>query len=369
MGKKLAAFLGMCVISVTAAAGSAPADELVLVNGERLLGSFKHMQEGTVSFESETLGALTIPANKIRRLAVDTPRQAQIANGVSITVSAYETDTDTVKLTRPDVSAPVLVKRGDIISIDPPPQPTIAFSGDISSGIVDTHGSSSSTNANMDANLTIRTARQRLILDARWFYGREKEKRRGAPGGSRYVETDRNYNAGARYDYFLTKKLYSYLGTRYKRDTINDLRYRLVNSAGLGYQWVETSALKFSTDTGLALYKEKYVSRVKNPLYIPGGTQPKTLKETRRLDDLAWQAGTALEWRINTRFALIGQALYTQSIEGGQDYFLSTESELRLFLTKAFYCNLKTIFEYDNSPGADSDSTETKHIFGLGWSF
>jgi len=369
MKQLMHALLLVYSVATVCTAGNVRADELVLNNGERLLGTLTTMQDKKLSFESDMLGPLSISMDKVRRIAVGTPRETLLADGTVVKAAIIDIRDTNGNIELPGEAAALRVQRDQITAISPPPPPKIVFSGNISTGIVDTHGSSSSTKANLDARLTIRTARQRLNLDARWFYGREKDDTPRAGGGSRYTVTDRNYSAGARYDYFITKKIYSYLGTRYKRDTINDLKYRLVNSTGLGYQWVETTGLKFSTDAGLAQYKEKYISRVNNPLYVPGGTQPRTIRKSRRVDALAWQAGTALDWRINSRFGMLSQARYTQSFEDSRDYFLTTETELRLFLTRSFYSNLKTIFEYDNTPGADSSSTETKYIFGLGWSF
>jgi putative salt-induced outer membrane protein YdiY len=363
----IAALLLICSLAFTCAADTVHADELILTNGERLIGTLITMEDGTINFESDMLGTIKVPLNKVRRLSVENPQDLHTADDKVLSFSAVEIADETGRIEAPGSGLTQLIRLEEITAINPPVQPKIKFSGNIASGLVDTHGSSSSTKANMSADLTIRTERQRLTLDTRWFYGREKERTTGA--GSRYIETDKNYTAGARYDYFLTKKFYGYIGIRYKRDSVADLKYRLVNSTGLGYQWFETTAFKFSTDAGIAQYKEKYVSRVNNPVYVPGGTQPKTLKKTRRVDDLAWQTGMALDWRVNSRLALLSQIRHTQSFEDSRDYYLSTETELRLFLTKSFYSNLKTIFEYDNTPGADSNSTESKHIFGLGWSF
>jgi hypothetical protein len=305
----------------------------------------------------------------VRHLSVGDPMAMQLKTGESIRASSVDIDNATGAIGLTNALEPLFVAVQDISAINPPVKPKVAFSGSITAGFTDTHGSTSSLKSNVDANLTIRTARQRLRLQGLYVYGREDNPNRRQPGARDKIETDKNVSVSAKYDYFFSKRVYAYLSSSYKRDPIANLKYRLISSSGLGFQWIETPALKISTDAGVALYKEKYYSRTRNPLFGEEEDQPRFFRNVTRQDDVAWQAGMNAEWRLNTRLALLANAQYTESFDDRDSYFLKAEGETRVFLTRAFYSSFKALLEYDNTPGPDGVSTETKYILGLGWSF
>jgi hypothetical protein len=360
----MALVLALAVLSAPVISRS---DELVLKNGERLIGRLKTMEKGTITFASDMLGELKIPLHSVRRLVAGAAML--VAGGEEVQALSFEADNATATLQVAEEPYVQPVPLASITAINPPVRPKIAVSGNITAGFTDTHGSTSSLKSNLDAGLTIRTVRQRLRLQALYIYGREDNPNRRQPGARDTIETDKNFSASAKYDFFFSKRIYAYLSSSYKKDPLADLEYRLISSSGLGYQWIERPALSISTDAGVAWFKEKYYSRTRNPLFGVEDDQPRFFRNIARQDDAAWQAGMNAEWRLNTRLALLASAQYTESLDDREDYFLKADGELRLFLTRAFFSSLKALFEYDNSPGPDSVSTETKYILGLGWSF
>ena len=88
-----------------------------------------------------------------------------------------------------------------------------------------------------------------------------------------------------------------------------------------------------------------------------------------RSDDISLQFGYNYLWEPNQNTVVLANLSYTPAINEFSDYVLTFDAELRISITKSFYSSFKYILDYDSEPGADSDSTDTEYIIGLGWDF
>jgi len=124
------------------------------------------------------------------------------------------------------------------------------------------------------------------------------------------------------------------------------LDYRLITGSGLGYQWIDEEHMKFSTDAGLALLKEKYTSRVNDPTDNDEDEDGifRQIKNVTRSDDLSLQLGYNYFWEPNQNTIVLSNMIYTPAVEDFSDYFLTFDAELRLAITKIFFTVVLDLF-------------------------
>lgn len=362
----------LCILLSTCAV-PLHADEIVFGNGERVIGTFVQAQGGTIVFQSEMMGELSIDQQRVARLTVTAPVTLHLRDGRVLTGTSFRlSDTEAIVSVTDGPPQGEVLARADIAAINPPTPPPVVWSGSLSAGFTSTHGSSFSENGSVDFSLSRRSRKHRFTLKGIYLYGREENPDAdNGPDEKDEITTEENFTLKAKYDYFFTEKFFGYLRGSYKKDHIADLDYRIIAGTGAGYQWFESERFKLSTGTGIALLKEKYTTRVYLP--IEEGEEdedgPRYVNEVERKDDLSWEFDGSTEWRIYDGVTFLGNVTWTPSMEDLSDYFLTADAELRTKMIKSFYSSFKVILDYDSTPGEDSDSTETKYILGLGWSF
>ena len=93
----------------------------------------------------------------------------------------------------------------------------------------------------------------RILIQGDYTYGHHKDD----SAGDCSTTTDRWSNQD-KYDYFLSRKWYAYIGTRLEHDGVADLYLRATPGARAGYQWVETNKTKFNTELGASWVYQRY---------------------------------------------------------------------------------------------------------------
>ena len=156
----------------------------------------------------------------------------------------------------------------------------------------------------------------------------------------------------AKYDYYFTKKFYGYLDGKYETDKIAELDRRVILGGGVGYQWIESDKINFSTDIGLASRYEKY------------DNDPESSTE------FSAQLGYYFDWQLRDNLTFIHETTFYPSFESFSDeYYLSTYAQLKYQMSERIFASMKAILDYDKTPAVGTGSTDTKYIFGIGMNF
>ena len=334
------------MLCIAGLAQSVYADEIIFINGDRLTGKIDHVLEGKLVFKSDVIGKVTIEMSKIQTFSTDAP------------VSVYLKD-DNVLLQKIESSEPgkftiagagiVKAQAFDfsaISSINPPPKPEPKWTGNISAGLTSTHVNTKTDNISASANLSKRTEKDRTKLSADYAKARQKD-----PDTGEKNTTEDWWRSKAKYDYFLTKKLYGYLDGRYEKDAIAQLDRRVIVGSGGGYQWIESEDMNFSTEAGLASLYEKFED------------------QTDSNSEISVQAGYNFDKRLMKNVRFINELTYYPSTEQLSDYFLTSTAEVRANFTETMFTNFKVIFGYDATPAIGTGATDVKYIWGIGYNF
>lgn len=322
------------------------ADEVYLVNGDRITGKVKTLLDGKLTVESDLAGTVTIDVNSVATLKTDEPVEVLLKNGTGFKQLlkkakkgkfAIEGD-ETLKAQDFDITA--------ISSVNPPPKPIPKWHGDISGAIVSTHGNTNVDTQNISINLHKRTENDRTLLSTDYIRGKQKNPDTGVK-----EITQDEWKMRGKYDYFFTKKLFGFLEGRYERDRIAELDRRVVVGTGVGYQWVESEPFNFSTEAGIASVYEKYDNQTDSDSQVSA------------------QFGYHLDKKFNETFMFINDLTYYPGLEKFSDYLLTTTAEIRAKITEQFFTNFKVVFDYDSTPAQGAGNTDVKYILGVGVKF
>ena len=330
------------------------ADVVTFKNGDRLTGKIKQLVDGNMVFASEQLGDVNIDISKIETFTTDEPIEIHLADG---TVIKSKTDGTapgrlTIEKTATITQQNIAIEK--IAAINPPPEPLPKWNGDITAGFSSSHGNTSTQNGTLSGTLKRRSEKDRIKLHTLYTLGRTR-----SPNESKRTTIEESLTLGGKYDYFFTEKFYGYTSGSFKKDHIADLDYRLIGGAGVGYQWVESEKISFSTDAGMAELCEQYTTK----------NESTGQKETEKTDQLSMQFGYNLDWIINNKLTFSHNVNYYPSTKGPSSYFLNAEAEMRAAFTEKMFGSLKVVMDYDSTTADDVKTTDMKYIAGVGWTF
>ena len=289
--KKIAAFL----IMIFCISGSANADEILFKNNERLIGTIVRMENAKVVFKSELAGEVEVDLAQVKSLTTKSIMKLHLNDGSIVRCSDIKANEAGLTIKGSGVESIVL---NDIKAINPRVIPDVEWKGNITAGFNSTNGNTYNEQANISINVVRRSKKTRLRIDGIYLAARDEDSSTGDKKTS-----EENFTLKSKYDYFFSKKLFGYLSGSLKKDHIADLDYRTIYGCGLGYQWIEEESLKFSTDAGQALLKEKYTSKIDG-----------TSQVTRR-DDLSLQFSYNYLWKPNQITVILSNMSYTPAID------------------------------------------------------
>jgi putative salt-induced outer membrane protein YdiY len=332
----LAALVFSAVLWCLAGAVTARADEVYLTNGDRLTGDIVKMEEGTVTLRTDYGGTVSIDWTRVHRVHADRP----------LTVQRRETReenswTDFLYRERPTVSATDLgagaaIPLDDVVAINPPPP--IQYHGTITAGGNNTQGNTNTTAINASTRWTIRADRHRVLLEGKYNYGEVGRR-----------VTVRNSLGSAKYDFFLTPKVFVDASTLFEKDTFQSLILRTTSGAGMGYQFLDTKRHTLAAALGFAYVHENYTNQ-----------------------DIT--QAPSVRWGVRWEYALIPDriALFHKH-EGYRDFGSRNATRVlagqgvRITLSDKLYVNFEYDFRYNGAPAPGRERTDEAFIIGIGY--
>jgi len=216
---------------VVAAAVSRPvpcaADEVQLKNGDRLSGTVQVLEAGTLKFKTAH-GDLSIAWPEVTALTVDDPILVRAPDGQVTTQAGGPID----------IAAAAALTR---------PEPPIVWSGGANAGFLQAGGNTDVNSLRLDGEAVARAAANRYTVGA--SVNRAEDTGR---------ETARNASLSARYDRFVSERVFLNGNTIFTNDRFRDLDLRTAVGAGLGYQALDTAMTKLSVEGGLGYVNENF---------------------------------------------------------------------------------------------------------------
>jgi putative salt-induced outer membrane protein YdiY len=322
------------------------ADEVYLVNGDRISGKITSLADGKLTVESDLAGKLTVDLNNVSTLKTNEPIDIHLKDGTGFRKQISKSENGRFAVSGDQTLANQDFNVASIVAINPPEKELPKWHGNISGALTSTHGNTNINTRSLSVNLNRRSEIDRTLLTTDYLYG----KQRNPATGQKEVTQD-EWRARGQYDYFFSKKFFGFIDTRYEKDRIAELQRRVVVGVGGGYQWVESEPFNFSTQAGIASRYETYTNGT------PSSSQ------------MSVQLGYHVDKKLGKIFTAINDLTYYPSLKNSSDYFLTTTGELRAKLTEVIFANFKVVFDFDSTPANGKGKTDVKYILGLGVTF
>jgi putative salt-induced outer membrane protein YdiY len=299
------------------------ADEIHLVNGDRITGKFIKMEDNQLIFETDYAGQVTINWQKVAQLITDTPVKAILRDGKILETTDLN---DNTLVAYPEKKEKNEFSLTQIKAINSEQKPSFKITARVNAGMEIERGNTDSDDLHIDGEFIARAEKYRVTVGGEL----DKEKSSGDT-------TDENWLAYGKYDYFLTAKWFLYFNTLLEHDKFADLDLRSTVGVGPGYQFFESPELNLFVSAGPAYVSEDFIEAGHDNFY-------------------------AAQWLIGYDqyfFKKFVQLFHRQngyiSLEDSENWLIETRQGLRFPIYKGFTATVQYSYDYENDPAPDAE--------------
>tara|TARA_R110001599_G_scaffold8651_5_gene42015 strand:- start:49339 stop:50379 length:1041 start_codon:yes stop_codon:yes gene_type:complete len=253
--KRIFHSLRPAVVAVALAAGALSgnaiaADEIVLKNGSRILGTVTGVRDGVVTVDTEFAGTLKVQQDQVESLSSSEPIVLKLADGTVVEESSLRVEEETLLLASDN--APVATYPLAELAISNP-QPWelgqgYRWKGQVSLALEMQRGNTDTDELDYGIESIWRSLEDRYTLR---FDGEEDE----ANG----IKNAENWTALGKYDRFLEGPLYWGVNASAEHDKFSDLDLRYYVGPYIGRQFHERPLLTLSAEVGGVYVDEDFI--------------------------------------------------------------------------------------------------------------
>ena len=317
--------------------GPTAADEIMLENGSRIVGTVTGLAGEDLTIASDYAKPIMIKKDKVTRITTDAPLELHLNNGEVLKGRLRTGNDGRFLVDREPGREAIGIDWREVAAINPPPvkqwQGSVGLAGNYQTGNTDRSALS------FGAEAVRRGERDRFGI--RLLYGIAEEDS---------VMTSRSAFGALKYDYFFTKNFYGYLGVELLNDKFKDLNLRAVVGPGVGYQLWDDPVKALGLEAGIAYFSE----------------------DLRQGEDKRWLTARLagnLMYRFSSLLVFTDQLVLYPSLESFSDFKLRNEAALATALGSGWSLKLANILDYDNHPPAGVKKTDSNFIVGLQYAF
>ncbi len=171
--------------------------------------------------------------------------------------------------------------------------------------------------------------------------------------GSTYTDDERTVG-NAKFDVNVKERFdgfFVYGSVNGKHDGFADLKYRFVESLGLGTYLVDEDALKFSVEGGFAYVEEKI------------GSEKEDYPALRLAERVDWKPG----WAEGVSFYETAALLW--DLDDTDHYLVAAEAGADVPLAGSLSLVLKAAVDYNSDPGSGVEKTDRKVLAQIAYTF
>lgn len=317
-------------------------DVVVLKNGDTISGSIVHLLEGVLTVRTEYSKEVKIEAAKIRSLATSKPVTVELVDGEVLKGRLQAGAEGRIVVVSDLAGKTIEIEMAKVKAINPPPVVPAKYRGAVAVGATLSEGNTDRFTFAVSAEAERRTADDRISFRFLFNYAEEAD-----------VRTARNLFAGLKYDYFFSKQFYAYLEGSLFSDTFKDLELRATASVGVGYQWIETEELAFSTEAGIAYLSNNF-------------------DESEDISEVAMRLAANFRWKITDGITFTDAFVVFPFREGGE-ILVRNEASLAIglgnWLGGTWALKFANIIDFDSNPSDDFKRTDVLWLLALQYTF
>lgn len=314
------------------------AGEIRLENGDRLTGEIVKMDAEVIVIKTVYAGKLSVKRDQVVCVKTTKEHTFLLESKKVVTGRAECSSGGLLEIVNDQTKTSETLALADLKAINPPPG--VRWKGNVVAGGSMASGNTDSRGANGSAMLQFRADRHRGTVRAKGNYNETSD-----------VIDVQNASGSLKYDYFLSKKLFTYGQVLIEHDKFQDLDLRYTLGPGLGYQFIESSDISLFAEAGISYVNEK-----------------RAVSENQDYASGRWSMG--FDWQIipdRLKFFHLHEG-YVR-MEAPDDFFFRSQQGFRLPLVQSFYTTLEFDYDYNNRPAPGTKNSDRRYIFGLTYEF
>ena len=337
MGMTLTSFARTAAFSVTAFCAAVTwADEVSFKNGDRVSGDILSMDDSVLVLKTLYAGDIKINRKEIQNISSTKPLTLHTKDASQLRGIVSSPAPDQVAVTSGEFGATAPIPLSSIVAINPPP--LVSYSGMVNLGGTMTKGNTDTKAVNGSALFSLRADRHRFGIEGKYNYGELSHKL-----------TVRNSLAALKYDFFITKRVYTSTSATFEQDTFQDINLRSSLAQSLGYQFLDTKRTQLSAEIGIGYVDEDHKIGVDHD-------------------------GAAGRWAVNFNRVLIADRLiFFHRQEGFLDvkkpnaWRVRADQGFRVPVYKQFSMNIEYDIKYNSNPTPGFKKTDQIYIVGVSY--
>ncbi len=317
------------------------ADVLIMKNGDQITGQVLKQAQQVLEFKTPYAGTIKVNWDEVSQLQTVKPVRIMLDDKQIVSTRAIRNEADSTIIETETGTTPVIVKRKTLAYINPESwriDGGYKTSGKVNVALDFERGNTDTDEIDLDAELTIRRAHDRVRL----FADLEKDS-------SSSVTTKDKWLTTGKYDYFVSERHYYYGSLYFESDELADLNLRSGLGGGIGYLFYKRKKLNLSGELGLSWAREDF--------------------ENEDLNEFG-----AMNWAIDfdkfvfTDFTqFYHKHLGVLSLEDTEDVIVKSWTGLRFLLPHGFSASLEANVDFDNTPAAGKDRIDNRYSIKLGY--
>ena len=323
--------------------------QITLKDGSILHGDIIEMVEGKLKVKA-AFGAgdpFLITWEEVVNLATGESVTFVLEDGTSIKGVAEKGEPGELRLFVEPLVHQISIQLTTITAINPPKEKHVTYKANLDFGARITSGNTETTQANLLGSFSARSKRMRLILDARWYYQEDDG-----------TVTDRNAFGNMEFNFFMTPRLYLYLGVLLEQDTFDDLNLRTAISTGPGYQFIDKGD-----------FANPYLSK----MLLQGDAGLGYFNEDRKIapDDsyATYRWSVRWDWPVTEEVEFFHRHQGYPRIDDTNDFYINTLQGIRFKVWDGLTISLQVAYKYNNAPAPGVGNSDTKTILGVGYAY
>ena len=336
---RVLALLALLVFTIEVAA-----DELIMKNGSRLVGTLISAEADVVTFETPFAGTISVKEENISRVVTASPVTIQLQDGQVLynrTIDDSEGQLIASGAGEPDI----VFATSDIKLINPKPWKLgngYNWTGDASVALDKERGNSDTDELDIAAKTEWRSLTDRYTIR----YLQEIDKTEG-------TKTTDNWNARFKYDRFLASNPANYWGIKawFEYDKFQDLDLRTTVGPHIGRQFFDNGILSLRGELGPVYVDEKYDVAEDNDYF-----------------------GALWDFEATSNILGFGTTLYAEqdgvlNFEESDSVLLNIRLGIKMPLIFGFQTGIETLWEYDGGAVEGVDKWDQTYMFRVGYAW
>ncbi len=241
---------------------AAPQDEVIMLDGSRLLGKVVSVRDGSLKLETDFAGTLAIPMEKVSDIRTQEPVVMELADDTVIEGQPLVIEEQQLVVSSPAIPAGEETPLEALMLVNPEPWELgdgYKWTGLANFALTMKRGNTDTDELDYRLESIWRSERDRFTL-----------RLNGEVDETNGIKNVENWSAQGKYDYFFDGPTYGGVQAYAEQDKFGDLRLRYYIGPYIGREFFTEPAFALSADVGMAYVDEDYY--IAEDKDYPGGT-------------------------------------------------------------------------------------------------